>query len=161
VGEAQHPGGVGGLRALAVAVPAELGRHLRPGRESQTVDEVAYEVRVFGDRIADLAVTRTVDGLPERLFALWNDGVPLDGSDVRLATNDRRRAALHAFWASRTETSWGDTVREAIARFCRGVVQTSDHPFPPSELERLNALDPHRPFLTTPSADSNAEADAP
>lgn len=108
------------------------------GQESETVQLVEPMVQDWGDRVADLATERTVEALPERLEALWEHGIPLQGGPV-LETPEERRAAILAFYASRTDTVWGHEVREAVGAFVRGVVQASDHPFPAEELGAFEA----------------------
>ena len=112
------------------------------------MDALAPKVQHYGDKIADLATTRKVDSLPDRLTALWEEGVPLSGDPtVRIETPAERRAVIYEYWRTRTDTEWGDTVRQAVASFCRAVVQTSDAPFTPAELDAYEANHPERPFL--------------
>lgn len=103
------------------------------GVETATVGVVHGPVEEWGDRIADLATDRTVDGLPPRLDALWQDGVPLEGEGT-LETPSARRDAIRAYYLSRTDTVWGEAVRDAIRGFVYAVVQTSDTPFPAEEV---------------------------
>ncbi|MEQ1564746.1 MAG: hypothetical protein ABMA64_03825 [Myxococcota bacterium] len=133
----------------------------------QVEDEAAFELdpklRVWGDRIADLAVDRKVEALPDRLTLLWRDGAPLDDGPV-LATPAERRRALFEFWASRTDTVWGREVQRAVEAFCRAEVQTSEHPFTPEELASFAALHPEPVFDPNPrppEADPPAEAVRP
>jgi hypothetical protein len=130
------------------------------GRQSATVAELAPEVETYGDRVADLHTMRTIDDLPDRLAALWEQGRPLEDRAQHLGTAIARRRALFDFWASRTDTEWGDQVREAVEAFCRGVVQTSDHPFTPSELDRFEA-ESGRTFLRREPAGSARAEEAP
>jgi len=88
----------------------------------------------LGDRIADASVRRTVDALPERLTALWEQGTPLTEGAPILATKAERRDAILAYYASRTDTVWGDQVREATAAFVRGVIMPSEDPYTGDEL---------------------------
>jgi hypothetical protein len=127
------------------------------GLETRTVDALAPDVREWGDRVADLATTHTVDALPDKLTALWERGVPLQGAGPVLQTAAERRAALHAFWASRTDTVWGHEVQEAVEAFCRAVVQTSEAPFLPEELAAYAAEHPGRVFLA-PAQTASPEA---
>jgi hypothetical protein len=103
------------------------------GVETKTVGHVHGPVEEWGDRIADLATERTVDTLPPRLEALWAEGAPLTGGPP-LATMPERRAALRDYYLSRTDTVWGDAVRDAVRAFVYAVVQTSDAPYPEDEL---------------------------
>lgn len=108
-------------------------------REARTVQRVQPKVRDWADRIADLSVDQKVEGLPAMLYALWEDGRPLGGPGPRLETYRERRAALLEFYGTRTETSWGRNIQQAIASFLQAVVQGSDHPVTRRELERFNA----------------------
>jgi hypothetical protein len=88
----------------------------------------------LGDRIADASVKRTVADLPERLTALWEAGTPLTPGAPVLATKAERRAAIFAYYDSRTDTVWGDEVRGAVGSFVRGVVMQSEDPYTGDEL---------------------------
>ena len=125
---------------------ATYGARKWRSRETMTVDEMQPKVQAYGDRIADLASSRKVEGLPDRLLALWEQGTPLSEGPV-LATPAERRRALYDFWASRTDTPWGQEVKDAVEAFCRGVVQHSDAPFTEDELASFRSMSPDRPFL--------------
>jgi hypothetical protein len=103
------------------------------GVETGAVDVAHGPVEEWGDRIADLATDRTVDGLPPRLLDLWERGVPLEG-DATLQTPGERRAEIRRYYESRTDTVWGQAVRDAIRGFVYAVVQTSETPYPAEEL---------------------------
>ena len=105
----------------------------------RTMSAVENDLRNLGDRMADAAVATNLMMLPDRFDALWERGTPLDGAGPPLATYQARRAALLRFWETRTETEWGESVREAVEAFAAGAVQPSDHPFPDWEIERFNA----------------------
>ena len=124
-------------------------RHM--SAETEAAQRVQDEVSTWAERIADLAVDRKTAALPERLEALWDDGAPLEGDGV-LPDAEARRRALFDFWATRTDTVWGEEVRQAVEAFLRAVVQPSDHPFTEGELAALNADSPAgRPLeLPTP-----------
>ena len=119
--------------------------------ETRPVQRVAPKVRDWGDRIADLSIDRKVEGLPDMLEALWLEGRPLSGRGDALATYRERRAALLAFYGSRTDTTWGRQVQGAVMGFVRAVVQRSDHPFTEAEVAAAAAagtpleLGPQRP----------------
>lgn len=132
-----------------------VGKRKFRGYERRVVGRVHEDVADWGDRIADLAVDQKVEGLPARLEALWAAGVPLDDDGATLETPTERRQALLAFWASRTESAWGEEVREAVEAFCRGVVQQSDDPFPRWEIDAFNGTSTaSRPFSLTPASAS-------
>ena len=65
--------------------------------EARVVQHVQPDVVVWGDRIADVAVYERVELLPERLEALWQDGVPLTGGpDAEpLPTVEARKAVSY------------------------------------------------------------------
>lgn len=116
--------------------------------EDRVVRWAQEDVNEWGERIADLAVMRKVEGLPARLEALWAEGTPIDGEGPALATPAERRAHLMQYWGSRTDTVWGEQVRASVESFCRGVVQHSEHPFTEAEIEAFNRTLPEhvRPF---------------
>lgn len=115
--------------------------------EDDSVYTLDPKVRNLADKIADLATDTTVDRLPDRLEALWGRGEPLVAGAPALPTLAERRRAIFDFWASRTETPWGEEVRDAVEAFCFGVIQQSDDPYTPQELDALRPLHPERVFL--------------
>lgn len=117
------------VSAGAWVVSERKWRHV----EDEVARATAAEVGALSDRMADAALSDTLDALPARLEALWERGEPLDGGPP-LPTPEARRAALLAFWESRTDTAWGRQVREAVEGFARGVIQPSGHPFTEAEL---------------------------
>lgn len=116
--------------------------------EDDSVYTIDPKVRNLADRMADLATERTVERLPDRLQALWDRGEPL-GTGPVLATPAERRRAIFEYWASRTETPWGEEVREAVTGFCFGVIETSEDPFTAEELAEFRAKRPE--FLVRPA----------
>jgi hypothetical protein len=115
--------------------------------ETATVQALHEPVRTWGDRVADLHTTQTVDALPQRLQALWDHGTPLSGDpDAFVATFAERRAALLEYYASRTDTVWGEAVRDGVAAFLRAVVQRGDQPLTAEEIERYAARHPDTPL---------------
>ncbi|MEZ4239109.1 MAG: hypothetical protein R3F59_23745 [Myxococcota bacterium] len=106
--------------------------------EDRVARATAAPLGALGDRLADAALQGTLDALPARLDALWAEGRPLEG-ERPLPTFRARRAALYAFWDTRTETAWGAQVRDIVGSFVRAEVQASDHPFPGWEQEQLDA----------------------
>lgn len=115
-----------------------VGKRKYRTHEGRIVGRVHDDVEAWSDRIADLAIDRKLERLPDQLEALWVLGVPLDGG-ARLETHAERRLALMRYWGSRTDTPWGESVRTAVEAFCRAVVQPSDHPFPQAEIDAFNA----------------------
>ncbi len=128
----------------AVVAPQKLASDWR-----ELADQTDALVSTWSDRVADRALATNLEALPDRLEALWVDGVPLEPGGVVVATPEERRAAIGAFWLSRTDTVWGDAVRDACTRFVRAVVQTSETPFTGAEVVALEAAS-GKAFLTRP-----------
>lgn len=113
----------------------------------RTLARVEPELQLLGDRMADASLGGVLEGLAGQLEALWLEGVGLQPGAPPLQTYRERRAALFAFWESRTDNRWGEAVRAGVESFARQVVQLSDHPFTDAELQRLNATSSApRPF---------------
>lgn len=106
--------------------------------EARTLGAIDSEVDAYADRLADATTDAQVNALPARLEGLWLRGEPLTGSGVAV-TVDARKAALLAFWDSRTDTPWGDRVREAVEAFLRAEIQSGPNAFSTSELDAFNA----------------------
>lgn len=115
--------------AGAWVVSERKWRHI----EDEVSRETAVEIVALNDRMADAALSDTLDALPDRLEALWDRGVPITGTEP-LPTPEARRAALLAYWESRTDTVWGRQVQAVVEGFVRGVVQSGEHPFTDAEL---------------------------
>jgi hypothetical protein len=108
--------------------------------EDAVAEATAKPLVTLGDRLADQALATRLHDLPDQLDALWTRGTPVDGSTAILATYRERRAALLAFWDTRTETPWGNDVRAGIESFVRAEVQASDHPFTPAEIAAFDEV---------------------
>lgn len=117
---------------------ATVSRRRWMGTQTRTVTELEPKVRILGDRIADLATTRRLAELPDRLEALWADGTPIEGTGPVVPTPEARREALLDYWASRTDTVWGRAMRESVENFVAAVVQESPHPFGRDEVAAFN-----------------------
>jgi len=88
--------------------------------------------------LQETAFQDTLYDLPERLDALWEQGVPLEGDPVLETPEDRRAAALD-YWATRADTPHGHQVCQAVALWLSRTVQASEHPVTESEQEEANA----------------------
>lgn len=106
--------------------------------ETRTAGAVGPQVSEWSDRVADLAVDDKVAALPDRLEALWTRGEPLEPGDP-LTTPEARKDALLTYWETRTDTPWGEAIREAVEAFVRAEVQSSDTPFTDAEIASFNA----------------------
>jgi hypothetical protein len=125
------------------------GRKFR-GYEAEIAFAVDPEVRALADRIATSATEVRLNDLPGLMTALWERGEPFDGGPPIEGWEERRRA-LWAFWDGRTDTEWGETIRQAVEAFVRAEVQKSPHPFTADELARLEAARTGpRPFEVPP-----------
>ena len=99
---------------------------------------IATDLDALAQRQADLYTGQKVDALPAQLEACWSEGVPLEG-ELPLPDPASRRVHLLHYWATRTESVWGDQVREVVEAFLIGVVQESAHPITAAELAAANA----------------------
>ncbi len=108
-------------------------------QEVRTLAEVNPEAIEFADRLADKKTGETINELPDALERLWEHGEPLDPKDGPLHTPAERKAALLAFWDSRTDTLWGDRVRVSVEAFVRAVVQDGPDAFTRDEIAAFNA----------------------
>lgn len=115
-----------------------VGRRKLKNAQARFLSEMEPELQDWGDALADRSTEETVNDLPQRLYALWEEGAPLTG-DALLPTPAGRRRALFDFWASRTDTEWGDEVRVAVEAFIRAEVQSSPFPFTEAELTAWQA----------------------
>lgn len=116
--------------------------YVAPARWRQTEDAVAKAtaapLEAWGDRMADAALAQKLALLPDALDGLWLRGEPIDGGPA-LATWEERRAALLAYWDTRTETAWGELVRDAVAGYVRSEVQRGEHPYTAREQADFDA----------------------
>jgi hypothetical protein len=83
------------------------------------------------------ALGRQLEALPDRLDALWLQGVGLDRTE--LPDHVQRRAALLEYWSSRADTLEGRAVTRALEIFLREVVATSAHPFTVEEIAQAES----------------------
>lgn len=107
------------------------------GVQARAIGATEDTIEVYADRVADYRTEETVNELPERLEALWEQGVPLDDGPV-LETREARREAVLRYWQSRTDTVWGDRVRLAVEAFLRAEVQTSEWALTDDEITAFN-----------------------
>ncbi|MCB9675746.1 MAG: hypothetical protein H6737_11550 [Alphaproteobacteria bacterium] len=106
--------------------------------EDRTASAVNPGVSEWSDRVADLAVDTKVDALPDRLQSLWDDGVPMEEGAPTLATVDERKAAILKYWETRTETPWGEAIRQAVEGFVLGEIQGTANEFTDAEIDAFN-----------------------
>lgn len=95
---------------------------------------VDADLVAWREAIRRRALGRQLEALPDRLDALWQQGVGLDRT--QLPDPAQRREALLEYWSSRTDTLEGRAVTRALEIFLREVVATSDHPFTAEEIAR-------------------------
>lgn len=126
-----------------------IGKRKFVAQKRRTLAVVEDDATDFAERLADHATTEWANDLPDELQRLWDSGVPIDSTEEPVIFEDvvERRAALLAFWDSRTENPWGEQVRRAVEAFLQGEVQCSDHPVTAEELHKLNiGRQPLRPL---------------
>jgi hypothetical protein len=111
-------------------------------RRGDIVRAIHPDVFAWREALAAEAMTGRYDRLPDQLALLWIAGVPLQDDAPLLRTSDERRAALLAFWATRTCTPEGRRVRGIALDFLREVVQPSPWPVTPAEVAQTNARTP-------------------
>lgn len=144
------------------------GQIVSPNRlrtyQREAMAAIEDDVTVWHEALADAQTQARVDALPDQLLALWEHGTPLEGDGPALEGVAARKAALLAFWDSRTDTVWGERVRQTVEAFLRGVVQASDTPLTDDEIAAFNAgrhalhpLSLHRP-APAPAPASEPEA---
>lgn len=108
------------------------------GATVDMVEDVGPLVNTWNDRVADRALAGKLDDLPALLAACWEQGRALDGAR-QLDTATERRADIAAYWTSRTDTSYGDRVRDVVDAYVRAVIQTGEAPYTPAEIDAINA----------------------
>ncbi len=96
--------------AVQFGVPSQ--RKIKAKQERVFVD-VREELSAYGAVIRETRFRERLAELPDRLDALWRDGVPLDPGPP-LTTPEAKRAALLDFWATRSETPEGDAFTRAV-----------------------------------------------
>ena len=74
---------------------------------------VSGSITAYNDVIRETRFRERLEELPDRLDALWRDGAALDGGEP-LGTPAERRAALFAFWATRSDNPEGDAFTHAV-----------------------------------------------
>lgn len=79
--------------------------------------------------------------IPAQVDALWQQGTPLSGGEP-LETPEARKAALLAYWSSRTCTPEGQLVRDWVARFLAYEVGASPWAVTEEEASRASAACP-------------------
>jgi hypothetical protein len=115
------------------------GRRKVQAAQERALNHVQDEVQHFNDVIRATALQEQIEALPGRLDALWNDGAPLEGTGVALATPEQRKADALGWWASRADGPEGIAVSEVIETWIRETVQASPTPVTPDEAAKAEA----------------------
>lgn len=107
--------------------------------KERVVETAGRDVVEFADAIAgrELAI-KIFEVIPERLDAIWYEGVDPEGDVPYTSPEDRRRAILE-LWISRTDNEYGDAVRVAVEQYMLYEIQTSSNPYTPEEIAWANA----------------------
>lgn len=121
----------GGLRG-----PVSL-RKLEPHRQALRED-VEAEIAALRRVLAETSLRQSLAVIPDRLDALWEYGQSLDGGPA-LQTPAERRAAVLDYWATRPDTREGRLALDTIQNWIVEVMQRSEHPATPAELDAAAA----------------------
>lgn len=107
--------------------------------KERVVESAGRDVVAFADAIAgrELAI-KVFEVIPERLDAIWYEGVDPERS-VSYPTPEERRRAILEFWISRTDNEYGDAVRVAVEQYMLYEIQTSATPYTADEIAWANA----------------------
>ncbi len=124
-----------GAAALWV-LPAE--RLLTPERE-RVRDGVSSELEAYVATIRETRFREILDGLPDRLDALWSGGAPLQPGDPPAGSPAQRRAGVLFYWATRPDTREGLEVSLAVERWIRNTLQDTPDAVTRSEAERASS----------------------
>lgn len=108
------------------------------GVQDQIADAVREDVVEYRRMLQQRYFSDYVTELPERLNALWNEGVALDGGDTVVDIAKRRKAVLD-FWATRTDTVEGRTISRTVEQWLRNVVMASAFPVTPEEAAKAES----------------------
>jgi hypothetical protein len=99
--------------------------------KAEVMDGTRTSVREMNDAVARRELGhRLNEDIPADLDRIWKR------ADLPVAD---RHLLLYEYWDDRTDTPEGDAAKGAIRAFLMGVVQQSDTPFTPAELEGFNA----------------------
>lgn len=119
-------------------------------RQQQVITEVFEalhpSITAWREAIQREVMEERYYNLPDQLAATWETGAPL-GMHPGGARPEDRRAALLAFWVSRTDTPEGARVRQITADFISYVVQRSPWPVTPEEQAAAEAACQCGPLL--------------
>lgn len=116
-------------------------RKLRPV-EAAALTRTLEPRTQWNDAIADSRVLLLIEALPQRLEDCWVSGTPLEPAEALLSSPLSRRDHLVAWWATRTETRWGDAARAPVEAFLRAVVQDSEWAFSLEEADTFDETSP-------------------
>lgn len=115
-------------------IPVISERKLRKKRV-RLMEDIAPQVWRWQQAIArEVFQEQLNQTLPDALTALWERGVPIEGSGTH-ATLDERRDALVKHWQTRACTPEGDAVRAIVGTFFERIVQESEAALSQSEIE--------------------------
>ena len=99
--------------------------------KADVLDSTREEVRKVNDAVVRQHLgQRLYKDIPGDLDGIWRDPN---------APAVERRRLIFVYWDSRLENDAGYAAKQAIQSFIVGVVQTGAEPYPPAELEALNA----------------------
>lgn len=119
-----------------------VGSRKYEAMEGDILDATHAEVNALNEAVAARELARRINtDIPTDLDHIWKLDLPAE----------RRRALIFTFWDTRNDDRAGDTARDAIEAFIRGVIQQSPDAYTAAEITSYNA-ERHcrRPFLASP-----------
>lgn len=137
-GLASTPGDYPDRGELRLMFPVQFpGRRIQKQEQGRVLAEVGDEVQALQAAHAGEGEARLLQGFPDRLDQLWNQGVDPRGGPA-LPDAAARKAALIELYRTRANTSAGAAVRAMIQDYITEIVQSS--PTPLTEEERAAAV---------------------
>jgi tetratricopeptide (TPR) repeat protein len=118
---------------LGIISEQKLGQH-----RERVMAELQPELRAWREALCREGFEdRLLHEIPGVLDQVWREGVARDGS--LLPQPSQRRTELLQWWVTRSCTPEGDAVRGLIVAYLGDVVQRSDSPVTPAEVDAINA----------------------
>lgn len=121
---------------------------LYPKKKSRVVHErllaeVGPELAEYRDVVQYTAFKAWLEGLTDRLDALWELGTPIEPGQPSVGPIPDRRRTVLAYWASRADNPEGAETCAAVEEWLAQVVQSSTDPVTLAEQEQANAAARH------------------
>jgi hypothetical protein len=108
------------------------------GPRRELLEGVQPQLTRYRRVLAETAFRQTLAVIPDRLDRLWASGEPMAPGPV-LDSPAERRAAILDYWATRPDTREGRLAMRAVEDWIAEVLQDSEHPATPAELDAAAA----------------------